>query len=111
MPFGLGPTELIVILLIVLLVFGAKRLPEIGASLGKGIREFKSSVSEIQADVARSTEPERREMPPTRATPSVPPPPASEPVRPAQPHAAEPAEPPAQRPAADDQAPGPGEAR
>jgi len=97
MPFGLGPTELIVILLIVLLVFGAKRLPEIGASLGKGIREFKSSVSEIQADVARSTEPERREVPPSQARPSVAPPQASEPVRPAPPaEAAGPA--PASRP-------------
>ncbi len=83
MPFGLGPTELIVILLIVLLVFGAKRLPEIGASLGKGIREFKSSVSEIQADVARSTEPERREVSPPQARPTVPPPAASEPSEPA----------------------------
>lgn len=81
MPFGLGPTELIVILLIVLLVFGAKRLPEIGASLGKGIREFKSSVSEIQADVARSTEPERREVPPAQARPTVAPPAASEPAQ------------------------------
>ncbi|MEN8373847.1 MAG: twin-arginine translocase TatA/TatE family subunit [Gemmatimonadota bacterium] len=93
MPFGLGPTELIVILLIVLLVFGAKRLPEIGASLGKGIREFKSSVSEIQADVAKATEPERREVQPNQVRPSVAPPAASEPVRPAEPQAAEPTSP------------------
>ena len=100
MPFGLGPTELIIILLIVLLVFGAKRLPEIGASLGKGIREFKTSVSEIQADVARSTEPERREVSSSQQRPSVAPPPASEPAAApsAQPQAAE------SRPPADDTA-------
>ena len=42
---GLGMGEIIMIFLVVLLLFGAKRLPEIGSALGKGIREFKSSVS------------------------------------------------------------------
>lgn len=51
MPFGLGMGEAILIFLVVLLMFGAKRLPEIGTSLGKGIREFKSSVREIQTSV------------------------------------------------------------
>ena len=41
---GFGPEKLVFILLILILVFGAKRLPEIGSSLGKGIREFKKSV-------------------------------------------------------------------
>jgi sec-independent protein translocase protein TatA len=41
---GFGPEKLIFILLVVMLIFGAKRLPEIGSSLGKGIREFKKSV-------------------------------------------------------------------
>ena len=48
---SLGPLEMIVIFLVVLLLFGAKRLPEIGTSLGKGIREFKSSVREVQSSV------------------------------------------------------------
>jgi sec-independent protein translocase protein TatA len=39
--FGLGVQELIVIFLIVMVLFGAKKLPEIGKGLGKGIREFK----------------------------------------------------------------------
>jgi sec-independent protein translocase protein TatA len=39
---NLGFTEIMILLLVVLLVFGAKRLPEIGASMGKGIREFNS---------------------------------------------------------------------
>ena len=41
--FGLGHTELIVILVIVLVLFGAKRLPELGGSLGRGIRSFRSA--------------------------------------------------------------------
>ena len=39
--FGLGPTELIIIAVIILLIFGAKRLPEIGKGVGGAIREFK----------------------------------------------------------------------
>ena len=41
----LGVPELLIILLVIMLIFGAKRLPEIGASLGKGIRTFKSAVT------------------------------------------------------------------
>ncbi len=51
--FGLGAWEIALILLILLLLFGARRLPEIGGSLGKGIREFKSSVKEVEGDVKR----------------------------------------------------------
>ena len=45
MPFGIGPTELIIVLVIVMIVFGVGRLPEIGGAMGKAIREFRSSVS------------------------------------------------------------------
>jgi sec-independent protein translocase protein TatA len=45
MPFGIGATELIILLLVILVVFGPKRLPEMGRSLGKGMREFKDSIS------------------------------------------------------------------
>jgi sec-independent protein translocase protein TatA len=47
MPFAgnIGPTELIIVLVIALLVIGPKRLPEVGKSLGKGMREFKDSLS------------------------------------------------------------------
>lgn len=48
---GLGMGEMILIFLVVLLLFGAKRLPEIGSSLGKGIREFKSSVREVENEL------------------------------------------------------------
>ncbi|PIE70028.1 MAG: twin-arginine translocase TatA/TatE family subunit [Deltaproteobacteria bacterium] len=44
--FGLGPMELTIILLIVLIIFGAGRLPEIGAGIGKGIRNFKKGAFE-----------------------------------------------------------------
>ena len=45
MPFGIGIWELLILLLVLLLVFGPKRLPEMGKSLGKGMREFKNSVT------------------------------------------------------------------
>jgi sec-independent protein translocase protein TatA len=45
MPFGIGATELIILLLVILIVFGPKRLPEMGRSLGRGMREFKDSIS------------------------------------------------------------------
>jgi sec-independent protein translocase protein TatA len=45
MPFGIGIWELLILLLVLLLVFGPKRLPEMGRQLGKGMREFKESVS------------------------------------------------------------------
>jgi sec-independent protein translocase protein TatA len=45
MPFGIGPLELIIVLVIVLVIFGPKRLPGLGRSLGTGMREFKNSIS------------------------------------------------------------------
>lgn len=45
---NLGFTEIMILLVVALLVFGAKRLPEIGSSMGKGIREFKRSISDTQ---------------------------------------------------------------
>jgi len=48
---GLGMWEIVLIFLVILLLFGAKRLPEIGSALGKGIREFKGSVREIENEL------------------------------------------------------------
>ena len=48
---NIGFNELLVILLIVLLLFGARRLPEVGKSLGKGIREFKKATREIESEI------------------------------------------------------------
>jgi sec-independent protein translocase protein TatA len=47
MPFNLGPGELLLILAIALVVLGPKKLPEAGRSLGRGLREFKNSVSNM----------------------------------------------------------------
>jgi sec-independent protein translocase protein TatA len=44
-PFGIGATEIVILLIVALLVFGPKRLPEMGRSLGRGLREFKDSIS------------------------------------------------------------------
>jgi sec-independent protein translocase protein TatA len=56
---SLGAPELIIILVIVIVIFGAGKLPEIGGALGKGIREFRSATKEIQGakeDVEEATE-------------------------------------------------------
>ena len=58
MPFigNFGAGEMIFVMLVLLLVFGAKRLPELGAGLGKGIREFKRSMSSISNEIERAGE-------------------------------------------------------
>jgi sec-independent protein translocase protein TatA len=53
MPFNIGPMELVVVLIIALVVLGPKKLPEVGRSLGKGMREFKDSISNVSADEER----------------------------------------------------------
>jgi sec-independent protein translocase protein TatA len=59
---NLGFTEILIILLVVLLLFGARRLPEVGASIGKGIREFKRSLTETQDAIMGNDE--TRNLPP-----------------------------------------------
>lgn len=49
--FGLGTQELLIILVIAFFVFGGKKLPEIGAGLGKGLRAFKSGLKDLEKDV------------------------------------------------------------
>ena len=56
-----GPLEVAIILFVVLLLFGAKRLPEIGKALGEGIREFKKSLKDINKDTDHGTKPEKKE--------------------------------------------------
>ena len=75
MNFGnLGFGEIVVLLILVLLLFGAKRLPEIGASMGKGIREFKRSITDA-GDALREPAPRDRLAPgerePYRDRPAV----------------------------------------
>jgi sec-independent protein translocase protein TatA len=45
MPFNVGPMELVIVLVIALIVLGPKRLPEVGRSIGNGMREFKNAIS------------------------------------------------------------------
>jgi sec-independent protein translocase protein TatA len=52
MPLRLGPFELIIILVIVIIVFGVGRLPEIGGAVGKAIKEFRASTAEPTKDKA-----------------------------------------------------------
>ena len=76
---NIGPTEIILLLLVALLLFGAKRLPEIGRSLGSGMREFKDSVTGQGKPEAT----QMSELPPAPPDPSVtaPPPRENETVR------------------------------
>jgi TatA/E family protein of Tat protein translocase len=53
-PFGLGTTELIIVLALALLILGPKKLPDVGRTLGRGVREFESTLSDIE-DVKKST--------------------------------------------------------
>jgi sec-independent protein translocase protein TatA len=54
---NVGPLELIVVLIIALIVLGPKRLPEVGRSVGKGMREFKEAISGEKEDEPRETLP------------------------------------------------------
>lgn len=74
MPFNLGFGEILLVLLVILLLFGAKRIPEIAGSFGKGIKEFRRSINEVQSSVHNEiVRPDDRDRlrdappPPTRA--------------------------------------------
>jgi sec-independent protein translocase protein TatA len=65
MPGNIGPLEIGVVLIVALLVFGPKRLPELGSGLGRGIREFKESITgerrdELDSQSAASVPDERK---------------------------------------------------
>jgi sec-independent protein translocase protein TatA len=63
MPGFIGVPELIVLAIVLLLIFGPKRLPEIGKSMGKGMREFKDSVSGITGTDEQAATPAKPELP------------------------------------------------
>ena len=64
--FGLGPGELILIFVAVLLLFGARRLPEIAQGMGKGIKEFKKAIKDTSDELKESID----DKPPSSSTPS-----------------------------------------
>ena len=69
MPFGIGIWEILILLVVLLLVFGAKRLPEMGRSLGRGMREFKEGVSGVE-EPAKASAPPPAELPSAPSEPS-----------------------------------------
>jgi len=56
MPFRIGPTELIIVLVLVLIIFGVGRLPQVGGAIGKGIREFRKASRGEYDEEAKPTE-------------------------------------------------------
>ena len=74
---NLGTTELIVILVIVLLLFGAKRLPDLARGLGKSIQEFKKASKEAETDIRQSIEDQPKAPPPASKPAAGTPPPAA----------------------------------
>ena len=74
---NLGGGEIFVILLVVLLFFGSKRIPELAKGLGKGMREFKDAMSGIESEVRNAA----NDAPPAK-TPPVAPPAATTPEEP-----------------------------
>lgn len=71
--FGLGATELIFIFILALLIFGPKKLPQIGRTIGKGMAEFRRASTELQRAVNTEIEdPPQRRPPPRRAEAAAP---------------------------------------
>ena len=54
--FGLGHWEILIILLLVMIIFGAGKLPQIGAGLGQSIRNFKKGVAGVETEIKKETE-------------------------------------------------------
>ena len=54
--FGFGHWELLIVLILVMIIFGAGKLPQIGAGIGTGIRNFKKGVADVEADIKEEPE-------------------------------------------------------
>lgn len=55
MPFNIGPGELILVLVIVLIIFGPGKLPDIGSAIGRGVREFRKASSDLEDSIRGET--------------------------------------------------------
>jgi sec-independent protein translocase protein TatA len=60
---GIGAQEILLILLIIVLLFGARKIPEIARGLGKSMSEFKKGLREVDEEISKEEEPEKREPP------------------------------------------------
>lgn len=69
MPFGFHPFELVIVLVLALLFFGPKRLPEMGSAVGRTIREFQKSIKEVGAPAEDKA---TAALPPAPAAPAAP---------------------------------------
>lgn len=61
--FGMGHWEILIIFLVILLIFGAKRIPEMAQGLGKGIREFRSAMRDVQDEIETAGTPQTNQPP------------------------------------------------
>jgi sec-independent protein translocase protein TatA len=71
MPFGISIWELLILLVVLLLIFGARRLPEMGRSLGKGMREFKDAVTGVEEETQKTTPAPPAELPSAPSEPTA----------------------------------------
>jgi len=81
MGLGLGPFEMILIFAVLLLLFGAKRLPELASGMGKGIRDFKRSLNGLDEASVQANQQQNYLQATTPAAPVLPETPAAEPKR------------------------------
>ena len=58
--FGLGTQEIILICIVILVLFGAKKIPELMSGMGKGIKEFKKASKDIESEITTSTTEEKK---------------------------------------------------
>ncbi len=83
--FNLGGGEIILILALILILFGARKLPELAKGLGQGIKEFKKATREVTDEVSRSMEesssPPQRQLPNNSGTSAPAPAPQTEPTQ------------------------------
>ncbi len=71
MPFNIGPGELVLVLVIVLIIFGPGKLPDIGSAIGKGVREFRKASTDLEDSIRGE---------PAATPPAATPPPATPPA-------------------------------
>ncbi|HQF38807.1 MAG TPA: twin-arginine translocase TatA/TatE family subunit [Opitutaceae bacterium] len=71
---GLGTPEIILICFVILLLFGAKRLPDLARGIGKSVSEFKKAAADAEKDIRASVDEQPKTPPPTKPSATIPPP-------------------------------------